>query len=370
MSAFQHSPRPLILACLLAIAALAAYRLETQPPGPPIPAAAAANGALAVFFTTPELVYPDLPEARRPPGPERALVADLDRASTSVELASFEYGLDSIAAALARAGRRGVRVRLALDRESLHNPSMARWAGIVEQAGGSVSWEESDAFLHSKFVIVDGQIVWTGSWNPTVNDTYRNNNNLIRIALPELVANYRAEFERMAGGAFGKGKAGLTPNPLVRAGSLTVENAFSPREPVRELVVARIAAARERIEVLAFAFTDDTIAAALAERAAAGVPVRVVFEARNIQGTGSAYGPLRAAGVEVVEDGNCYTMHHKVIVIDGQTVIAGSYNFTARAEELNDENTLIIDDPAIAAAYGAEFARVYAQARNPLRCLD
>jgi phosphatidylserine/phosphatidylglycerophosphate/cardiolipin synthase-like enzyme len=61
-------------------------------------------------------------------------------------------------------------------------------------------------------------------------------------------------------------------------------------------------------------------------------------------------------------------MHHKVIVIDERIVITGSYNFTSRAERRNDENLLIIDDPTLAAAYLAEFERVFEQANNPTRC--
>ena len=52
-------------------------------------------------------------------------------------------------------------------------------------------------------------------------------------------------------------------------------------------------------------------------------------------------------------------MHHKVIVIDGQTVIFGSFNFTRNAAEDNDENVLIIDDPSVAALFLDEFCRVY-----------
>jgi phosphatidylserine/phosphatidylglycerophosphate/cardiolipin synthase-like enzyme len=61
-------------------------------------------------------------------------------------------------------------------------------------------------------------------------------------------------------------------------------------------------------------------------------------------------------------------MHHKVIIIDDATVITGSYNFTRRAAHTNDENLLIIDSPALAAQFAAEFERVYRQARNPPRC--
>ena len=45
-----------------------------------------------------------------------------------------------------------------------------------------------------------------------------------------------------------------------------------------------------------------------------------------------------------------------------------SFDFTGSAERDNDENLVIVDDPALARAYPEEFQRVYAQAQAPLRC--
>lgn len=334
----------------------------------PRPAAVSGDGRIALFFTTPDLVYPDRPERRIAPAAERALLADLAAARRTIELVSFEYNLTSLAQALAQAQARGVQVRLALDRDNLVDPRKAKWAGSVEDAGVTISWQQGSSFLHSKFVIIDQRLVWMGSWNATNNDTYRNNNNLLRIHDPAIVANYSAEFERMAAGRFGGMKSGSSPHSPVQIGRVTIETYFSPHEPVRTHIVRLLSQAQERIEVLAFAFTDDEIGAALVERHQAGVAVRVVFERRNARGVGSEFPLLQAAGVDILHDGNCYTMHHKVIIIDQRIVITGSYNFTARAESINDENTLIIYDPILAAAYSEEFARVYAQAQSPPRC--
>ncbi|MFN8558328.1 MAG: phospholipase D-like domain-containing protein [Dehalococcoidia bacterium] len=52
-------------------------------------------------------------------------------------------------------------------------------------------------------------------------------------------------------------------------------------------------------------------------------------------------------------------MHHKVIVIDARTVIFGSFNFSQNAARDNDENLLIVDDPAVARRFLEEFCRVY-----------
>ncbi len=56
-------------------------------------------------------------------------------------------------------------------------------------------------------------------------------------------------------------------------------------------------------------------------------------------------------------------MHHKTLLIDRQTVVLGSYNFTASAEKSNDENLIVIHSPEIAAQFLREFRRVYAAAQ-------
>jgi phosphatidylserine/phosphatidylglycerophosphate/cardiolipin synthase-like enzyme len=343
-------------------------RVVVATPVPPSPAAGSAGSGVEVFFTTPSLVYPDRAASRQPPPIEQAIIADIDGAKSSVEFATFEYNLISIADALARAKGRGVDVRAALDRENLDKVEMADFAAQLQRAQIPISWEETDAFLHSKFIIVDRSLVWMGSWNSTVNDTYRNNNNLLRITVPQIVENYTAEFAQMVEGSFGRSKESVTPNPRVSLGSVVIENYFSPEDGVRKHIVEKIDNASKSIRVLAFSFTADAIKTALVERSAAGVKVSGVFEQRNLTGQGGEFNALQGAGIDVLSDGNCYTMHHKLMVIDDRIVITGSYNFTSRAENDNDENLVIIDDPVLAQQYIAEFDRVYQQAQNPTRC--
>jgi phosphatidylserine/phosphatidylglycerophosphate/cardiolipin synthase-like enzyme len=58
-------------------------------------------------------------------------------------------------------------------------------------------------------------------------------------------------------------------------------------------------------------------------------------------------------------------MHHKVIIIDRSIVITGSYNFTASAEDRNDENIVIFFSPEIAHLFIVEFERVFNAAQTP-----
>jgi phosphatidylserine/phosphatidylglycerophosphate/cardiolipin synthase-like enzyme len=55
-------------------------------------------------------------------------------------------------------------------------------------------------------------------------------------------------------------------------------------------------------------------------------------------------------------------MHHKVIILDNETVILGSFNFSRSADEKNDENVLVIHDKDVAAQFRAEFKRIYREA--------
>jgi phosphatidylserine/phosphatidylglycerophosphate/cardiolipin synthase-like enzyme len=211
----------------------------------------------------------------------------------------------------------------------------------------------------------------------TENGTYRNNNNAVLISSTALAENYAAEFEEMFAGQFGPTSPADTPNPhvtiTVETGDgnskgqerhVEVENYFAPEDEVAAKVIAEIEAAQSRVRFMAFTFTSDDIANAMLERAREEIVVQGVMEKRNAEREYSEYKRLRAAVHDVLTDGNPYTMHHKVIIIDDATVILGSYNFTGNAENNNDENLLIIHDPEVAALFVAEFGRVYEQART------
>jgi phosphatidylserine/phosphatidylglycerophosphate/cardiolipin synthase-like enzyme len=191
---------------------------------------------------------------------------------------------------------------------------------------------------------------------------------MLRFASPEIAADYANEFEQMFGGRFGTSKRSGTPYPQVQVGAAPVEVYFSPEDGVAKHVLQRLAAANSSIYFMTFSYTADAISDAMIAKVRAGLTVRGVFETQNAGGSGADFNRLQQGGVDVLEDGNCYILHHKVIVIDERTVITGSYNFTSSAERDNDENLVIVDDPALARSYLSEFERVYAQAQSPPRC--
>ncbi len=327
-----------------------------------------ADDAVRVYFTTPSLIYPDRRDNRPTVPLLEDVIADIDAATARVDVAVFDLDLPTLAEALRRAADRGVTVGVVLDSEHLESPEVAEVVGILEQASITVVTDDREAFMHSKFLVVDGTIVWTGSWNMTANDTFRNNNNMLRLVSPTLAAAYTTEFETMQAGNFGPRKARHGPTETTTVGSATVRVFFSPLDRPSDTIVAAIAAAQESIRFLTFSFTADPIADAMIARHQAGLPVRGVFEKTNSRGTGAEYDKLVDAGIDVVRDGNCYVLHHKVIIIDDRLVLTGSYNFTGSAETSNDENLVFIEDPAVVAAYVAEFDRLYELGVNPLTC--
>jgi phosphatidylserine/phosphatidylglycerophosphate/cardiolipin synthase-like enzyme len=57
-------------------------------------------------------------------------------------------------------------------------------------------------------------------------------------------------------------------------------------------------------------------------------------------------------------------MHDKFIVVDGETVEEGSFNFTAGAESHNAENVLVLLDRATAQRYWQEWYRLWAESEE------
>ena len=200
----------------------------------------------------------------------------------------------------------------------------------------------------------------------TENGTYRNNNHGIYIQSPQLAQNYAAEFEEMfTEQAFGPRSPANTPNPQIQIGDTLIETCFAPEDECANKLVETINQAQQSIRFMAFSFTHDGMGQAIQERAEAGVEVQGVFEKRGSNTEYSEFGWMQKQNLDMLQDGNPYTLHHKVFIIDDKTVVSGSFNFSNNADEANDENFLVIHNPDIAAQFLAELERVYNQAQNP-----
>lgn len=144
----------------------------------------------------------------------------------------------------------------------------------------------------------------------------------------------------------------------------TVEVAFSPDGGSEALVLRVVDSARKELRVLAYNFTSAKVARALIRARKRGVDVRLVADHRlNVEDdrTGKSRAALSAlahAGV-VVRTSDAFPAHHdKVIIVDRETVLLGSYNFTEAAASRNSENVFVNwRHPALARVYLRHFER-------------
>jgi phosphatidylserine/phosphatidylglycerophosphate/cardiolipin synthase-like enzyme len=131
-----------------------------------------------------------------------------------------------------------------------------------------------------------------------------------------------------------------------------VETYFSPRGGCTAAIVREIGGAKETIYVQAYSFTSAPIAAALVEAHKRGVKTQIVLDKSQQTEKYSEADFLQHAGLAVFIDSAHSIAHNKVMILDGHTVITGSFNFTKAAEETNAENLLIIHQtPALAEKY-------------------
>ena len=130
-----------------------------------------------------------------------------------------------------------------------------------------------------------------------------------------------------------------------------VEVYFSPGDQCTEAIVREIGKARQSVHVQAYSFTSSAIARALTDAEERGAKVVAILDASNRTKHYSAADFLAHEGVETYIDSQHAIAHNKIIIIDGQTILTGSFNFTKAAEDNNAENLLVIHDAHIAAKY-------------------
>lgn len=141
---------------------------------------------------------------------------------------------------------------------------------------------------------------------------------------------------------------------------------FSPDGGCQDAIVREISSARESLYVEAYSFTSAPIAKAIVEAFKRGVAVAVILDKSQLTEQYSVANYFKTAGVPTFIDRAFKIAHNKVIVVDRQTVVTGSYNFTKSAEHDNAENLLIIRHPGVAQAYLTNWQKLRGLA-DPMR---
>jgi phosphatidylserine/phosphatidylglycerophosphate/cardiolipin synthase-like enzyme len=303
----------------------------------------------------------------------------LRAAQRTLELALYDLRLpgeagDLVAGELRAAAARGVAVRLLYNVDSARPPAIqpppsTRPELLAELPVDARPVAGIPDLMHHKYVVRDGEAVWTGSANWTTDSWTRQENVLIAIESADLARAYGTNFEELwerrdvEHSGFGE------PTPIDLGGDVSVRAWFTPGHgsELSHAIAKAIACARRRVRIASPVITSAPIIATLAELGAGGgVDVAGVIDEPQTDAVygqwatsaGSAWKiPLLAKTLTLLPfSGKQSTpwgpatvhdfMHAKVTVAD-DTVFVGSFNLS-RSGEMNAENVLEIHDPALA----------------------
>ena len=278
---------------------------------------------------------------------------------------------------------------------------------IIKNAGISIIDDTADGskgsgLMHQKFVIIDGKTVILTSANFTTSDIHGdfktvasrgNANNLLKIENAQLAQLFTQEFNIMWGDGLGgkpDSKFGIKkpfrPVQKIRVGNATVTVQFSPtsktlpwEKSVNSLINQNLGIAKKSVNLALFVFSAQRLANTLEIEAQRGVAVRALIDSNFIYRPYSEgldmmgatliehcrleadnrpwKQPLTTVGVPMLPMGD--RLHHKFGVVDRNTVITGSHNWSEAANHGNDETLLAIASPVVAAHFEREFDRLY-----------
>ena len=307
--------------------------------------------------------------AQEPQAVAERLVAWVGDARGSLDLALYDVRLpgpvgDAVAEALRAAIGRGVQVRIAYNDDSpgpderpFQPPPPSTRPHILEQLGaqlkGIPGWRD---LMHHKFAVRDGDALWTGSANWTLDSWSRQENVLATVDEPAVAAVYARVFAEL----WDKGTIGSS-------GSFDTPGAVRPwfcpgRGPeLSHRIAKRIGAARRRVRIASPLLTSGPILAAVneSEQDLAGVcdltQVRQVFRQWEAN-PGSQWkipllrqALLRFTGKRSTPyaPGALHDYMHAKVTVADDVVFLGSFNLS-RSGEMNAENVLEIADPPLA----------------------
>ncbi|HEX4747387.1 MAG TPA: phosphatidylserine/phosphatidylglycerophosphate/cardiolipin synthase family protein [Gaiellaceae bacterium] len=315
---------------------------------------------------------------QRPPDVARGIAAFLGQARSSLDLALYDFRVETdagtlVLAALLGAVQRGVRVRLLYN---VAHPGPIPVPPPPEATPDAIEALPVETrgvagipdLMHHKFVVRDAEATWTGSTNWTDDSWSRQENVIVTVESSKLAYAYSLAFDGLWESGQVAGTGAVDPRP-VDVDAARVRAWFTPGhgEALSHRIAKHIGKARARVRIASPVLTSGPILATLVE---------VVNEARCDVGgvvddtqVDEVFGQWRTNGVSAwkipllqrVLEGASFSgkasvpwtpdsvhdfMHAKVVVAD-DTSFVGSFNLS-RSGERNAENVLEIRDAAIA----------------------
>lgn len=343
--------------------------------------------------------YAGPPDLGAPDDVEAAIVDFIAGAKESLDIAVQELDSEPIAQAILDARWRGVDVTMVLEQDYLREESLPRskpkpaagetdeealrrwqWtpsaSGLSQnrhvlsallQSGVDVKADFNEAIFHQKFVLRDyrpdrrdgvkrSAALLSGSANFTDTDCHTNLNHVFVFHDKRICGEYRREFDEIAQGEFGRRQHGDIPRAY-NLGGVPVKVLFAPDHTPELEVIKQILKAEKEIGFAIFTFAgssgidDALLMAARADCEVTGAldPGQAAQAWAAPRGKpGAAPSWLNRKNISLYtpkREGGFRKLHHKLMAIDRHTVVAGSFNYTAPANEYNDENLFVVGSP-------------------------
>lgn len=326
------------------------------------------NGTIKVYYIRARDYQKPSNDTRTEAGKE--LIKLINNAENSIDFAF--YGLshqDEIVNALVNAQKRGVKVRGIIDMTVFGNN---HYPGTMEAVSKfypntikndyktdlrkkelidkkEIPYTDSYIFkgniMHHKFCVIDNKITWLGSMNISPTGTGGYNENVVLIVDSSNLANfYTKEMNQMYNNElFHENKEEIYSTSPLLIGKIETDVYFSPStHAVNEGILPELRKAKDYIYVSMFLISNRSIVRELINAKRRGVDVKMITEANHALQGYTKHEYLRKAGIPVKVENWGGKMHAKLAVIDDNTIITGSVNWTQSGFMYNDENMLIL----------------------------
>jgi phosphatidylserine/phosphatidylglycerophosphate/cardiolipin synthase-like enzyme len=287
------------------------------------------------------------------------------KAKISLDVSVQQLSHRKLRQGLLEARRRGAQVRVIVDAGRDGFPDLPG-RGELDRAGIDVRMDQTSRTMHHKFAVIDKKCIINGSLNWT-NAVYRNMESVVISKSASLAAAFGEEFDHLWLAAAARAHL---PRARARFSASGCEVLLFPDAARQnlQLFLDELRTARRTLDVCVFSLWLCEAVDTMCELQRRGVTVRVISDKRHAANHGGrlARRELQKAGIEYLVDKLCGEMHHKFAVIDRETVVCGSLNWSRAAVAGNTENIVFYRNlPSLASRFTEEFESLRLKCRRP-----
>jgi len=293
---------------------------------------------------------------------EAAIIDFIAGAQDSLRISVQELDHRPIGEAIIAAKRRGVSVHMIMEQDYLkekREPKAGKAGALDEnrallmeilRVGIDAKADYNPKIFHQKFIVRDGVSVLTGSTNFTTTGVTKNLNHVTIIHDVKVAKEYKKEFAQLRKGIFGAHSLAHGRKPLEGhyVSHTRVKPLFAPDHIPELEFLKQMNKAKSRIDFAIFTFAQSSgIDDGLANAKRLGLGVKGLLDRKAANQKWAAKSTLKDAGVTLFTNKTgtgVGKVHHKLMTIDDQLTIIGSFNYTGAANLTNDENIVVLGD--------------------------